>query len=72
MELLKCDGGCGRVSPDERGLHIANKWCEVTIKSSACFGKYHVCPACVTGESTNPTFAPLKALTEKLKQVFVR
>ena len=27
-----CDGGCGKVSPDARGLHIANKWYGVRVE----------------------------------------
>ena len=28
--LKQCDG-CGIVSPDDRGMHIANHWVEVTV-----------------------------------------
>lgn len=28
MDLKKCDG-CGIISPDKKGLHIANSWIEI-------------------------------------------
>ena len=32
MEAIKCDG-CGKVSPDKDGLHIANHWTEISVNS---------------------------------------
>lgn len=32
MTKQVCDGGCGRESPDERGLHAANGWYDVRAK----------------------------------------
>jgi hypothetical protein len=28
----KCDGGCGKISPDEDGLYHANHWVEVAVR----------------------------------------
>ena len=33
MIIKKCDGkDCGKMSPDELGLHVANHWYEVSVK----------------------------------------
>ena len=31
MDLTKCDGTCGKISPDEKDKHIANNWSTVKI-----------------------------------------
>ena len=40
-EFLKCDGGCGSISPDSKGLHQANHWITILIiKPYGLAGKY--------------------------------
>jgi len=35
---IKCDGGCGAVSPDpETGLHVANGWIRVLAASNMTY-----------------------------------
>jgi hypothetical protein len=48
MEAYRCDG-CNKVSPDEDGLHIANSWADVRIKSRHNAGTLalHVCDDCM-------------------------
>lgn len=31
-KIERCDGGCGKESPNDRGLHIANSWTDVRIQ----------------------------------------
>ena len=49
--FIKCDG-CDIVSPDEKGLHIANRWAKVTVEYSKYWlgnndKEYNICPKCL-------------------------
>lgn len=46
---IRCDGGCGKESPDHNYLHIANKWIQVTTEAGSYFKtkkEFSVCEDC--------------------------
>ena len=51
MEAYRCDG-CNKVSPDEHGMHIANGWAHINIKSRQISSfkngeGFHICEECL-------------------------
>jgi len=48
-EIKQCDG-CGKHSPDEKGLHVANNWYHIEYSYRGHFGMNHekkdLCIAC--------------------------
>lgn len=49
MNIQVCDGGCGKTSPDEKMLHVANHW--FIVRVSRVIGTSEVkerllCPEC--------------------------
>ncbi len=61
-ELYKCDS-CGKISPDENGLFLANNWVEVTVNrrkfkwlgSERPDHTYLFCEECFEGEDEQGT-----------------
>ncbi len=72
-DLTQCDG-CGKISPNEHGLHTANRWLEVTIKKRAIDSwpqSYIFCRACMgMVERSTPAKTCFGLIREKLLWFF--
>lgn len=70
-ELKKCDG-CGKISPDEKGLHIANGWYIVNVYGPRkVHGEYIFCHECLEGKKPETMPAKLARLVQKVGEVLL-
>ena len=66
--VRKCDG-CGKLSPDENGLYIANHWLKIQAYRGTMVREYEFCNECIPRDSHAVTELP-KQLLDLLKRVF--